>query len=124
MNSTYVILIVCFLFAAPLLIWMNRGFRPTKAIDAHLFRDLSIPRPLSVPSPFAGVSFEDALAVTPMWEGIRTSSEQSLIRQFAQHFGDGVLASTNAVRFIQQTGEYVVEFSKEGKALPGWEKRR
>src|SRR5438874_173011 len=58
-----------------------------------------------------------ALAVTPMWNGIRDSSEELLVRKFTQHLGDGVIATENAVRFVQQTGEYVVEFSEKGKEL-------
>src|SRR5205814_2660418 len=33
------------------------------------------------------------------------------------HLGDGMIATSNAVRFVQQTGEYVVEFSDRGKQL-------
>ena len=52
-----------------------------------------------------------------MYNGLRVAAEEQITVQFTQIFGDGVVASANAVKFIQATGEYVVEFSEKGKQL-------
>jgi len=40
-----------------------------------------------------------------------------MMTQFTAQLGDGVLAGTNAIRFVQATGEYVIEFSENGRDL-------
>jgi hypothetical protein len=81
--------------------------------ERSLLRD----KPLVVRSPLEGLPFRSALSLTPMWEGIQRSSDELVTRQFAAHLGDGVVAGANAIRFIQSTGEYVVEFSEHGREL-------
>ena len=117
MDPIYLILLAAALCGTALVIWLRRPAHRTRAIVALPAEAVSIPELPPVRSPLQDVSFEDALAVTPMWNGIRNSSEEVLVRKFAEHLGDGVLAGGNAVRFVQQTGEYVVEFSEKGKEL-------
>jgi hypothetical protein len=81
--------------------------------ERSLLRD----KPLVIRSPLEALPFRSALSLTPMWEGIQRSSEEQVTKQFAAHLGDGVVAGANAIRFIQSTGEYVVEFSKQGREL-------
>ena len=116
MDTTYIILITCVLCVGALLIWLRWRHQSTQRIEEQPM-EVTTSEPRAIRSPLEGVSFEDALAVTPMWNGIQKSSEELLVRQFADHLGDGMIATTNAVRFVQQTGEYVVEFSDRGKQL-------
>ena len=81
--------------------------------ERSLLRD----EPLVVRSPLEALPFRSALSLTPMWEGIQRSSEEQVIQQFAAQLGDGVVIGANAIKFIQSTGEYVVEFSKQGREL-------
>jgi hypothetical protein len=81
--------------------------------ERSLLRD----EPLVVRSPLEALPFRSALSLTPMWEGIQRSSEEQVIQQFAARLGDGVVTGANAIKFIQSTGEYVVEFSKQGREL-------
>ena len=116
METIYIILIVGALCVGALLIWLHWRHQSTQPIGEQSM-EVTTTEPRAIRSPLEGVSFEDALAVTSMWNGIQKSSEELLVRQFADHLGDGMIATTNAFRFVQQTGEYVVEFSDKGKQL-------
>jgi hypothetical protein len=80
-------------------------------------RTRSREKPQLVRSPLAGLSFSEAISITPMWEAIRSSSEEMMMKQFTAQLGDGIVAGTNAIRFVQATGEYVIEFSEHGREL-------
>lgn len=70
-----------------------------------------------VVSPLKGLSFSQALSLIPLWDGIQRSSQEMVRSEFAARFGDGVVAATNAIQFIQSTGEYVIEFSQRGRQM-------
>ena len=101
------------------LLFFRRSFdaKPSASALAQLDCDHGPQASLLPRSPLDGLSFEDALAITPVWAGLQASSEQMITAQFTAHLGDGMVVTTNAVRFIQQTGEYVVEFSEKGQKL-------
>ena len=85
--------------------------------DALQLQVLPSAEPLAIRSPLQDLSFDDVLSVTPMWNGLRVSAEEQITASITQEFGEGFVIGTNAVRFIQSTGEYVVEFSEKGKEL-------
>jgi hypothetical protein len=73
--------------------------------------------PLVIRSPIEGLSFTDALSIRPMWNGIESSATELMMLQFTSQLGDGIVAATNAIRFVKSTGEYVIEFSQHGRQL-------
>ncbi len=40
-----------------------------------------------------------------------------MMMKFTAQLGDGIVAGTNAIRFVQASGEYVIEFSEYGREL-------
>ena len=117
MNAILIALAVLILCGIGCVLWRVCHLRIGER--GHLMNDRNHPReePQLVRSPLADLSFSDALSITPMWEAIRSSSEEMMQTQFTAQLGDGVVVGTNAIRFVQATGEYVVEFSEHGREL-------
>lgn len=90
----------------------------TSALRETAEEDLSLlEQSRYVPSPLRGLSFNEVLSLTPLWDGIQRTSDELVVSQFKRHLGDGVVVASNAVRFIQSTGEYAIEFSQRGREM-------
>src|ERR1700732_3818404 len=114
MNAILIAFAVLVLCGIGCVLW--RVYQLRVDVSRGLTEDRTYPREESqlIRSPLAGLSFSQALSITPMWEAIRSSSEEMMMTQFTAQLGDGVVVGTNAVRFVQATGEYVIEFSEHG----------